>query len=162
MRSLTFGCRYSEGISIVYSHNTFYFPNTSCLIKLPKLLMPVTFNAIRLLNITMPLDKKCLLLVELLPRVVRDHVELLWTTQWTNIAFMEGLRELRVCLTVPRCWRSDWIREQVTILEPLRTITRPKVFLLTLPFRDSLENESAIQELHLPCEIRRACRTDDG
>lgn len=73
---------------------------------------------------------------------------------------MGGFRELNVQMTVQLGWRRDWIREQISLLEPLKLIMKPEVFVLTLPFRDLAENESALQDL--PCPIRRAPETIEG
>lgn len=100
------------------------------------------------------------ILLENLHKNKHDELRILWTSQWKNIASMEGLCELHVQVTVPLDWRGDWIREQISLLEPLKLITKPEVFELTLPFRDPDENDSALQEL--PCQIRRAPATVDG
>ncbi|MCJ1261623.1 hypothetical protein MMC22_001489 [Lobaria immixta] len=146
--------RYSEAINILYSCNIFGFPNTNYLIVLPKLLIPPHFNAIRSLNFTMRLEKVCPIYTDLYPSDRGDQLIRLWASQWKNIASMEGLRELRVRMKVPFRWRGVWIREQILLLEPLKQITKLKVFVLTLPFQDPAENESALQKL--PCQIQRA------
>lgn len=151
---------YSEAIGILYSCNVFDLPDTRYLLDLPKLLIPPHFNAIRSLNFTLRLQKKCPILIEALSKHDRDQLRISWASQWTNIALMEGLRELYVQMTAPNNVRDAWIREQISLLEPLKAITRPKVFVLTLPYLDPAENESFLQEL--PCQIRRARKTIYG
>lgn len=160
---LTFNCRYSEAIEILYSCNMLDL-DTDHLLTLPKLLIPPHFNAIRFLNITLPLEERCSMFVEVFferfSKDVRDWLRVPWLDVWMNIASMEGLRELHVQMTVPLRRRRDWVRDQISLLEPLKVVTRPKVFLLTLPFRDPAEDESFLQEL--PCQIQRAPQAIDG
>lgn len=160
MRSLIFSYRYSEAIDILYSCNIFGFPNTNYLIVLPRHLIPLHFNAIRSLNFTMRLEKLCPIYTDFYPSDHGDQLKILWASQWKNIASMERLRELRVRMKVPFRWRGVWIREQILLLEPLKQITRPKVFVLTLPFQDPAEKESALEEL--PCQIQRARKSTYG
>ncbi|MCJ1261667.1 hypothetical protein MMC22_001533 [Lobaria immixta] len=154
---------YSEAIEILYSRNVLDL-DTDHLLTLPELLIPPHFNAIRFLNITLPLEEKCSMFVEVFferfSEDVRDWLRVPWLDVWENIASMEGLRELHVQMTVPLRRRSDWVRDQISLLEPLKVVTRPKVFLLTLPFRDPAEDESFLQEL--PCQIQRAPQAIDG
>lgn len=160
MSSLTFDYRYSEAFDILYSRNVFGLSDTHHLHLLPKLLIRPHFNSIHFLNLTMRLERTCAFLVEGFSMDHLDELIISWASQWKNIASMEGLRELHVQMIVPLHRRKDWIREQISLMEPLKVITRPRVFLLTLPFRDPAENDSFLQEL--PCQIRRAPKTNDG
>ena len=90
----------------------------------------------------------------------QDQLMLPWTLQWKNLAAMEGVRELRVRIIVPPKERACWLEEQMSLLEPIKEVTKPTKFVLILPYADPSENESALKEL--PCEIQRAAKSWRG
>ena len=90
------------------------------------------------------------------PQEERDQLRLPWTLQWKNLAAMEGVRELRVRITVPPDERQCWLEEEMSLLEPIKEVTKPTKFVLILPYADPSEDESALNEL--PCEIQRAAK----
>lgn len=80
--------------------------------------------------------------------------DVVWLKIWRNLASMEGLRELRAELDITWGWQNVWTLQEITILEHIKEVTKPKVFELVLPFPSNAEASALLE---LPCQIRRTC-----
>ena len=57
-----------------------------------------------------------------------------WRKIWHIISMMTGLRELHIKLNVTTEWATLNREAAADLLEPIKQVTEPKVFLLSLPF----------------------------
>jgi hypothetical protein len=61
-----------------------------------------------------------------------------WEKTWDILAGMAGLRELRVVLldkSVDGIWEAQWLGVQERLLEKIKCVTRPRRFVVVLPYR---------------------------
>jgi hypothetical protein len=57
-----------------------------------------------------------------------------WRKIWQIISTMAGLRELHIKLNVTTEWATLNREAATELLEPIKQVTKPEVFLLSLPF----------------------------
>jgi hypothetical protein len=74
-----------------------------------------------------------------------------WTTIWRNISAMKGLRTLLVNLSIcSDVWSRSWGNMNETtsdeLLAPIKEVTRPSTFILSLPF-PRMKNSVAQREM---------------
>ena len=58
----------------------------------------------------------------------------IWKKIWHIISTMAGLRELHIKLNATTEWATLNREAAVDLLEPIKQVTKPEVFLLSLPF----------------------------
>ncbi|KAI9845111.1 MAG: hypothetical protein M1838_001900 [Thelocarpon superellum] len=147
--SLLLTCRrvYAEAIDLLYASNQFELGNPDCLERLPRLLLPQRMHAIRRLRFTWHLSE---------PPFCGGsrYKDTVWTIIWQVLASMKGLRELQVELQIACVWRMHWLTQERKLLEPVKAVTTPDVFELTLPFTIEARD---ITLRELPCIIQQSC-----
>lgn len=60
-----------------------------------------------------------------------------WEKGWRILADMQGLRDLYVLLIDPSpqgLWESNWVELEGKLLEPVKSVTKPRWFELVLPY----------------------------
>lgn len=60
-----------------------------------------------------------------------------WEKGWRILAEMQGLRDLYIALVDPSqhgMWERNWVELETELLEPVKQVTKPKWFDLTLPY----------------------------
>lgn len=63
-----------------------------------------------------------------------------WTTVWRNISNMQTLQHLHVKISLNEYfWRTLSAQEAGDVLQPMRSITKPQVFILTIVWPDIAE-----------------------
>ena len=147
--------RYDEAIDYLYSSNAFVAARHDIIQFLPDLLLPRHMHTIRSLrftwhNLTAPPPFPD-------ARVDPRKYHVVWNTIWHNLASMEGLRDLHVKLVVTaRLWENLSEEKTRDLIAPIMEVTRPKHFILSLPFRENLrDGEKVDLWSELPCTIRR-------
>ncbi len=122
---------------------------------LPSLLLPQSIDAIQTLHfnwIDLPSHISTLLRFE-----GKEDVQATltyptaWTAIWRNISAMKGLQTLLVDLNVGRGgWSRSWGNMNETtaeeLLAPIKEVTRPSTFILSLPF-PQMDNSVAQREI---------------
>ena len=80
-----------------------------------------------------------------------------WTIIWRNIAAMQSLKTLEVRMDViPALWKHLDPEIARVLLEPIRNVTAPETFVLTLPFLQKGGNVESIDDWDsLPCKIQK-------
>ncbi|KAE9364359.1 hypothetical protein N431DRAFT_563682 [Stipitochalara longipes BDJ] len=139
LSSLLTTCRqiYIEAIDILYSSNTFAISDPAVIEYIPLALLPQRINAIRTLRFLWQLPNTPPIDFPDFPGPGREaHLKRLrkWKKIWKIISTIAGLRELHIKLNVPGEWATLNREAAVELLEPLRQVTKPEVFLLSLPF----------------------------
>jgi hypothetical protein len=91
-----------------------------------------------------------------------------WQQLWTVISSMEGLQVLIVHLGTDSLYVNEWREHEVALLEPVKRVTRPERFELTLtwPSRQQRDLEErrwpAVEDRRplegMPCVIKRDFR----
>ena len=146
---------YRETINMLYARNKFKIWEPYNVIWLPRLIPSERLNAIRSLQLSWDLKNPFMLSQHRKHDPIPEDIE--YHLVWDTIASMEGLRELYVQLITPYGNENLWADIEAGILEPVKAVTRPKVFELILPF-PSKEEESLFEEL--PCQIRRSYKAN--
>ncbi|KAE9373969.1 hypothetical protein N431DRAFT_439057 [Stipitochalara longipes BDJ] len=135
-------CRqtYSEAIELLYSQNTFDTTQADVIAFLPRLLLPVSFNTIRniqiLLNVWMPPSYPPHYDPSMTPEKLekakkRGHYyRKIWNAIWRNLSEMENLVDLRVEVNVLGRMQHLWEAKEFDCVE---WVTRPQEILLVLP-----------------------------
>lgn len=155
IQSLTFGYRYSEAIVFLYSANVFHVNDIRCLLVFPELLIPPHFNTIRFLHVNVEFEQMWPIILSDIENYrdnFRKEFSTLWASQWKNVASMEGLRELQIIIS-PGSEKGE-IWKLIPLLDPLKLITKPELFVVTIPSRVVAHYQSALQKR--PFEIRIA------
>ncbi|KAH6717536.1 hypothetical protein BKA61DRAFT_288403 [Leptodontidium sp. MPI-SDFR-AT-0119] len=155
-------CRqvYTEAIDILYSSNTFVVSNPAVIEYLPLSLQPQSLNTIRTLRFVWELLGNTVP-----PTVIHDypqsllHIQVMhqekWRKIWDIISAMEGLHELHVKLFVcDYTWANLNKDAAAYLLEPVKQVTRPELFTITLPFPPMYEG--------MPPEVRGSWRALNG
>ncbi|KAL2071917.1 hypothetical protein VTL71DRAFT_13152 [Oculimacula yallundae] len=136
-------CRqvYTEAIDIMYSSNIFVVRHTRDMEYLPLTILPQRMNAIRNLRLTCDFSGRPPINLcdcdwakgnkweRILP--VRQKK---WENMWNILSNMTGLRQLYVKLHVGDNWATINLDSAAVLLEPVKQVTRPELFVLTLPF----------------------------
>jgi hypothetical protein len=75
-----------------------------------------------------------------------------WSNLWRSLAALEGLRWLRVEMMIPHGYPfvEDWTADVDLVLDPVKMVTRPEYFELSMPF--DVEEKG----VRLPCNIVRS------
>ena len=100
--------------------------------------LPQRLQQIRALDIDWELDSCYYLL--LLQVATGGGSFKAWEKSWSALGAMTGLRQLRVILyfrhrEVFDCYEEYWKKWELHLLDPVKSITAPKDFTLTLPDR---------------------------
>lgn len=151
---------YTESIDILYSSNTFVISNPAVIEYLPLSLQPQLLNTIRTLRFVWELLGNTVP-----PTMIHDYPQSLlhiqikhqekWRKIWGIISVMEGLHELHVKLFVcDYTWANLNKDAAAYLLEPVKQVTRPEVFTITLPFPPMYEG--------MPPEARGSWRALNG
>ncbi|KAH8819033.1 hypothetical protein F5884DRAFT_743467 [Xylogone sp. PMI_703] len=154
--SLLMVCKqiYKEAIDILYSSNTFLM-NASLegwgLLLLPFALLPHRLNAIRSLRLHFDLYCHPPLPVPFVfdglsykGPVDANNRQIKWETIWRIVSEMEGLEDLEVELATLRDWGMLSREAADILLAPIKQVTRPKRFILILPFEEMLEEMTSV------------------
>lgn len=77
---------------------------------------------------------------------------MVWTEVWYNLSQMQGLEDLHITLLLSgRKWESLTHENATAVIEPIKAVTKPKLFELTVP--DNIgANDSPWTSL--PCYIK--------
>lgn len=85
--------------------------------------------------------------------------EILWMDIWDTLAAMEGLKWLRVELSLARPHQaSEWTELEWSLWEGVKKVTHTSHFELVLPFPAA----ASTQEETLPCTIIRRLSSDEA
>jgi hypothetical protein len=104
---------------------------------LPLALLPQRINAIRKLWFLWQLPNgPPMILPELSGPGMEAHLkrQKKWRKIWQIISTMAGLRELHIKLKITAEWATLNREAAAELLEPIKQVTRPEAFLLSLPF----------------------------
>ncbi|KAH8585659.1 hypothetical protein B0O99DRAFT_696262 [Bisporella sp. PMI_857] len=164
---------YTETIGLTYSSNTFETHDERVLEYLPLLLLPQRISTIRSLRFTWRFQRYPPLEDHLDPEVTsrsdQELRRLSWVTIWSHIAAMPHLQTLQVKLDVYDVWWGSFNEESARILlNPIRAVTTPETFILSLPFPPDTTDQFRVHSWsaargwkgvdpwdELPCTIRR-------
>jgi len=132
---------YSEAVRYLYSSNIFVINDATILQRLPSLLPQPRQNSIASLHFcyVLPLPP----LSDSSPAVCEEWAQRRerWDGVWSDLASLEGLRELYVKLAVMDLeWGTVDEESLRMLLEPVRKVTRPRTFVLGLPCRPMVWN----------------------
>ncbi|KAI5378695.1 hypothetical protein J4E82_002581 [Alternaria postmessia] len=133
-------CRqiYSEAVEYLYRANEFFistdledFPTAG---YLSYFFQSQRIAQIGNLNIEWDLDRHQYFNVNLMP----DHHRREWYRSWDGLSNMTGLRRLHIkfyfCLDLWQgCYGEFWEQNNKELLQPIKKITAPRDFLITLP-----------------------------
>ncbi|KAI4704478.1 hypothetical protein J4E81_001544 [Alternaria sp. BMP 2799] len=133
-------CRqiYSESIEYLYKSNEFFmstdledFPTAGYLCYF---FQPQRIVQISNLNIEWDLDRNQYFQVNLMPA----HHRVEWYRLWDGLSKMTGLKKLHIklyfCLDLWQgCYGEFWEQNSKEILQPVKRITAPRDFVITLP-----------------------------
>ena len=125
--ALTSG-RYSEAIEFLYSSTCFVIASddTYLLIPVSHLLLPARLSQIRSFRLEWDISDFTSTCFDF---VFLGHGEL-----WEALGRLTGLRRLEIELHKEYCYNHQvWVDRQSAFLEPVKTITAPSVFVITLP-----------------------------
>ncbi|CAG5162033.1 uncharacterized protein ALTATR162_LOCUS6147 [Alternaria atra] len=129
---------YSEAIEYLYKANQFFistdledFPTAG---YLSYFFQPQRIVQISNLTIEWDIDRHQYFNVNLMP----DHHRSEWYRSWDGLSKMAGLRRLHIkfyfCLDLWQgCYGEFWERNSKELLQPIKRITAPRDFLITLP-----------------------------
>lgn len=129
---------YSEAIEYLYRANKFFvctdvedYPTTG---YLPYFILSERITQITNFRIDWDFDRHGFFQVDLMPGPHLDE----WYRTWDVLRSMTGLRTLHVRLFFfldlwQQCYGDFWQRNGKELLEPVKKITAPKDFLVTLP-----------------------------
>lgn len=131
--------RYSEAIDHLYSSNTFATHDADILEFLPLLFLPQRIDKIKSLAFTWRFQRYPPIGRYVNPeesyKEDQDARRASWTIVWHQIASMQNLKCLSVKLNVRDAWWGSFDPESCDmLLEPIKKVTRPDTFILTLPF----------------------------
>ncbi len=135
---MIFTFRYTEAIDFLYSSNTFVTLDPRVLKWLPITLLPQRIDAIRSLRFIWLLSNGPP--VGIPPGFAGPQYQELaryqdrWREIWYIISTMKSLQSLYVKLEVSTDWATLNKESAEILLEPIKQITRPKIFVLSLPF----------------------------
>jgi hypothetical protein len=104
---------------------------------LPLALLPQRINAIRTLRIFWQLPNTPFATLPEFSgpgREVHLKRQKKWRKIWHIISTMAGLRELHIKLNVTTEWVTMNREAAAELLEPIKQVTKPDIFLLSLPF----------------------------
>ncbi|RMZ70413.1 hypothetical protein GMOD_00000502 [Pyrenophora seminiperda CCB06] len=130
--------RYSEAIEYLYKANHFYistdredYPTTR---YLSHFFLPQRMEQVTNISIHWALDRR----QHLHASLASDRYRSEWFRLWEALRKLTGLRRLRIKVFFdPRLWQqchSDfWNQNSKQLLEPIKEITAPRDFVLTLP-----------------------------
>ncbi|CAN9086265.1 unnamed protein product [Alternaria alternata] len=130
--------RYSEAVEYLYRANEFFistdledFPTAG---YLSYFFQPQRIAQIGNLNIEWDLDRHQYFNLNLMP----DHHRREWYRSWDGLSNMTGLRRLHIkfyfCLDLWQgCYGEFWEQNNKELLQPIKKITAPRDFLITLP-----------------------------
>ncbi|KAL2076238.1 hypothetical protein VTL71DRAFT_1181 [Oculimacula yallundae] len=136
-------CRqiYTEAIDITYSSNTFHIGGNFIFEFLPLAILPQRLNTIRTLRLT------CIFLggpppcdMHIWEKCSKEDLRILkkrqekWLNIWRTLSQMTGLRQLHVRLEIGWEWEKLSHHSAVELLGPVKQVTKPDLFVLTLPF----------------------------
>ncbi|KAF2865441.1 hypothetical protein BDV95DRAFT_507112 [Massariosphaeria phaeospora] len=130
-------CRrvYSEAIAHLYTPHTFSLLHLTHLLYLPSRLPAPRLNTIRTLRLRWTLRALPYLRRQPSDRLAYPEDTANWARAWAILAGMQNLRTLYVVLIDPRdTWQSAWLSLEETLLEPVKSVTRPAWFELVLPY----------------------------
>ncbi|KAH7342628.1 hypothetical protein BKA65DRAFT_294953 [Rhexocercosporidium sp. MPI-PUGE-AT-0058] len=138
---------YQEAIDILYTSNTFTVSYPTTIEFLPLTLLPQRVDTIRNLRFSWdfwgppPFSEsfwrgRCSDsgLITLRKR------QRAWLNIWRIMAAMTGLRQLYVKLNVDDRWEAISLDNATELLEPIKQVTQPNHFVLSLPFPAMYEN----------------------
>ncbi|KAH7386057.1 hypothetical protein BKA66DRAFT_415775 [Pyrenochaeta sp. MPI-SDFR-AT-0127] len=161
-------CRqvYSEAIEYLYTDNSFSL--STDIDEIPTIdyfshfFLPQRLTQIRDLFFYWELDSFNYHLMTQTPNPVLDQ----WYKSWGALGKLSGLRRLRVSLVFRYTHWSDyyeelWKERWVEMLEPLKTITAPRDFVVTLPDR-RCSTAIDLGESHCVFELPAAVEDDDS
>ncbi|KAF2817918.1 uncharacterized protein BDZ99DRAFT_24790 [Mytilinidion resinicola] len=114
-----------ESIKILYS-NTFDFRDRREFLKIPRVLIPARFNAIRSLKLAYCMDAD---------RTFGGQWDFPFPL-WEVLASMEGLRFVHVTFFISISHKAYWLRFQDHYLQPLRDAGIRAYVTLVMPFPD--------------------------
>lgn len=154
----------------MYSSNKFETHDPDALEFLPLLLLPQRINTIRSLIFTWRFRRYPPYVHP--PESYREDQNLReesWTSIWNHIASMQNLQNIHVKLDVRDIWWGSFDPQVADmLLEPIRKVTTPKIFSLTLPFPSDVTNRFRINPWsadknwkgtdfwdELPCIVKR-------
>ncbi|KAH8812411.1 hypothetical protein F5884DRAFT_877979 [Xylogone sp. PMI_703] len=149
-----FDYRYKEAIDILYSTNPFTAVASfegRVLILLPFMLFPHRLITIRSLRLYFDLRRHPQLPVPFVfdrigykALIDAENYEIKWKTMWRIISEMESLEDFQVELFVSQDWAMLNREATDILLAPIKQITRPKRFILILPFEEMLEEMTPV------------------
>ncbi|OAK95329.1 hypothetical protein IQ06DRAFT_284192 [Phaeosphaeriaceae sp. SRC1lsM3a] len=132
-------CRrmYAEAVPHLYRSHAFSLLHSTHLLYLPTRIPQPRIETIRALRLRWAIRG--------LPQLRRGPSQRLayredtanWERGWAIIAGMAGLRDLYVAIIDPSpqvIWERNWIELEQQLLEPVKKVTAPEWFELTLPF----------------------------
>jgi hypothetical protein len=138
---LIFTSRYSEVVSLLYTLNSFDVLEADVLRFLPRLLLRENLDSIRSLEFTWILKNPPMSFSapsQVTERAKRktNYYREYWLAVWKTLSEMEGLEELTVKLHIFPPYYERWVPARSFVayeLSVVRTVTRPKLFQLSLP-----------------------------
>jgi hypothetical protein len=140
--------RYTEAINVLYSGNLFDPLHPGFVRYLPLLIPLRQMNSICSLQ--------TMLYVPWLPDASkeskRNQLYSDWMAIWQNISSMQSLRRLVVKIEVRLSSLGSFQENEIDVLQPIKTVTRPEVFNLIIPWKSG-KNEALLDGF--PCKIIR-------
>ncbi|KAH8816613.1 hypothetical protein F5884DRAFT_228449 [Xylogone sp. PMI_703] len=153
--------------------NTFNTPDDHMIRYLPWILLPQRFNSIRSLHLKWtiffgpPLPSSRTIptrpetshsMTQYIQRTMDRENDRYnnWVEVWNTLAVMQNLEDLHVALLLPVFEGESWARETALKLTiPIKQVTRPKHFILSLPLARLEETEGIDPWEELPCTVVR-------
>ncbi|KAF2126955.1 hypothetical protein P153DRAFT_296995 [Dothidotthia symphoricarpi CBS 119687] len=137
--SIAMACRrmYSEAVPYLYRSHAFSLLHMSHLLHLPTAVPQPRLNQIRTLRLRWTIRALPYLRRGPADRVAYREDTAMWERGWAIIASMQGLRDLYVVVVDPSpqdMWESSWVELEEQLLQPVRSVTKPKCFELMLPY----------------------------
>lgn len=124
--------RYCEAIQIFHSCNQLKASKVTYVAHLPQILLPQRLNTVRAVHLEWVLNLDQVIFTDYSAMSkAKYQPDRLWRLAWSNIAAMEGLRNLDVKLVFTTYWRTG-PEQQSVVFEPMKAVTRPGLFNLWL------------------------------
>ncbi|XMA10222.1 hypothetical protein WAI453_003013 [Rhynchosporium graminicola] len=130
-------CRqvYTEAICIIYSTNTFEITHAQQMEYLPLSILPQRMNTIRTLRLTCDFSGTPPIRAEMYSqyyKILHDRYKK-WQNIWRILSEMASLRRLHFNLNVDWDWDTFNRESAAELLEPVKKVTRPDLFILAIP-----------------------------